>query len=42
MAESRSKREQESLDDDETGDNDWIGPMPSEATKPKKRKGIIT
>ena len=24
------------------GDDDWIGPMPSEAEAPKKRKGCLT
>lgn len=29
-------------DEDENGDdNEWVGPLPSEATKTKKRKGSL-
>ena len=39
MAEEKKRR----LDDDSNEndeDDEWIGPMPTEASKPKKKKGI--
>lgn len=34
-----STKKREATDENEDDDSQWIGPMPSEAAKPKKRKG---
>ena len=34
------KRENDAIDES-AEDDAWIGPMPTEATKPKKRKGVF-
>lgn len=35
----RSKQNDSGSDSDSTHSDGWIGPTPSEASKPKKRKG---
>lgn len=36
-ASSENKRK---LEEEDAGEEEWIGPLPSEAAKTKKRKGI--
>lgn len=37
MSENENKADDDANSND---DSEWIGPMPSEASKPKRRKGI--
>jgi len=37
MAEKAIKRRDNDADDDDSNE-DWVGPLPSEASQPKKRK----
>jgi hypothetical protein len=39
MADSNKRQADEAENDDEA--EEWIGPMPTEAAKPKKRKGEL-
>ena len=38
MAERNVKRKDCEVNDDDS-DEEWVGPLPSEASQPKKRKG---
>ena len=38
---SKDKRRADDQEENEDSDEDWIGPLPSEAAKPKKRKGLF-
>ena len=41
MATQAEKRKMDEAENEEEGD-EWIGPLPSEAAKPKKKKGGLT